>query len=842
MRLLQFQLAALLFVSAPVAAFAQVRITEFMASNTQTLYDEDGDPSDWIEIQNTSATNVSLLNWALSDSAGDPAQWLFPATNLAAGSFMVVFASGKDRRVPGDSESTRISSLLPTGEYLALADPNGTTATEFSPQYPQQYPDVSYGSDMLVTTMTLIPSNAATTLPVSRTMPSDDATLDAANLNDTSWQTGTNGIGYETGIYDPQEESFYLKMLDTQPVAYWRLNETNGPAAVNSGTAGVEDEAGYIGSLLLDKAGPRPPSVGYFETNNNAPYFNGTNAYVSGPYEMMDDLPAFTIAGWINPMTTPEAAPACSDKTTPSSSASLTPRPQCVDAVWLDQLFLAVSAQPVALRRGGGRQRDAGIIRGRPACGEIRFGEPATLGSRNIISTSAAAASWTRRGIVSPGRLTKWQSGTVRWPPTKSPHWSPPMRRRSDYTNYIATDVQSQMYGCNATAYVRIPFNVADPSALSPACKLHAVRRWLRGLLQRAFDCQLQCARHARVEFYGHAASSGSRRGEVGSIRPGRRPAVSPVGRERPRHPRPEHRRHEHGLLLAGAVGRGDHHRHGRDLAVFHSGDARRPERHRLRRLGPVITGAGHTPNVLFSTNSLTVTSLVAQAFSPIADVTLHYRVMFNAEVAVPMNDAGTNGDVAAGDGVWTGVIPAGVVSPGQLLRYYVTATDAAGNLSRWPIFPDALESEQYLRDSRRRPDHSDSAAGGVSFRAKRRCGRHHHGHARFDVLSERTLRQSHRSVCTARPPLAGRRKAITSPLPKDHQFLYQPSGVSREKNIMFMSNYGDKTRMHTTLTYASGRDERRLRTCSRSRSACSATARSSALKTWSSDGDDYCA
>src|ERR1017187_2925850 len=111
MRLPQIQLAALFFVSAPFAAPAQVRITEFMASNTQTLYDENGDPSDWIEIQNTSATNVSLLNWALSDSAGDPAKWLFPTTNLASGNFMVVFASGKDRRVPGAPLHTNFKQI-----------------------------------------------------------------------------------------------------------------------------------------------------------------------------------------------------------------------------------------------------------------------------------------------------------------------------------------------------------------------------------------------------------------------------------------------------------------------------------------------------------------------------------------------------------------------------------------------------------------------------------------------------------------------------------------------------------------------------------------------------------
>src|SRR5664280_2670276 len=80
---------------------AQVRITEFMASNTSSIADEDGAFSDWIEIQNTTATNVNLLNWALTDSAGNASKWLFPATNLAPGNFLLVFASGKDRHVAG---------------------------------------------------------------------------------------------------------------------------------------------------------------------------------------------------------------------------------------------------------------------------------------------------------------------------------------------------------------------------------------------------------------------------------------------------------------------------------------------------------------------------------------------------------------------------------------------------------------------------------------------------------------------------------------------------------------------------------------------------------------------
>jgi hypothetical protein len=45
-------------------------------------------------------------------------------------------------------------------------------------------------------------------------------------------------------------------------------------------------------------------------------------------------------------------------------------------------------------------------------------------------------------------------------------------------------------------------------------------------------------------------------------------------------------------------------------------------------------------------------------------------------------------------------------------------------------------------------------------------------------------------------------KKSHNLDFPKDHQFLYTTNGV-REKKIIFLSNYGDKSRMHTSLTYA---------------------------------------
>ena len=93
--------------------------------------------------------------------------------------------------------------------------------------------------------------------------------------------------------------------------------------------------------------------------------------------------------------------------------------------------------------------------------------------------------------------------------------------------------------------------------------------------------------------------------------------------------------------------------------------------------------GASHSPNIPAVGGALTVTAQIVPGFYAITNVRLHYRVMFNAEVSVPMNDSGANGDAVAGDGTWTGIIPGGVAAAGQLLRYYVTADATAPTILR---------------------------------------------------------------------------------------------------------------------------------------------------------------
>lgn len=93
------------------------------------------------------------------------------------------------------------------------------------------------------------------------------------------------------------------------------------------------------------------------------------------------------------------------------------------------------------------------------------------------------------------------------------------------------------------------------------------------------------------------------------------------------------------------------------------------------------------------------ITALVKPSLRPLVannPVTIAYKVMFNSETTQQMNDNGANGDVLAGDGIYSALIPTATVGYGQMIRWRIIATDNAGIVSTSPPFPIATDSEQY--------------------------------------------------------------------------------------------------------------------------------------------------
>ena len=125
-------------------------INEFLAANRAGMADQDGDPEDWIEIYNPGRRAVNLAGWSLTDDPSRPRKWTFPDVALGSHAYLLVFASGKDRRPaqPGSELHTNFK-LSQRGEFLGLYDVLGqlasTSADPGGDEFPEQFQDVSYG-------------------------------------------------------------------------------------------------------------------------------------------------------------------------------------------------------------------------------------------------------------------------------------------------------------------------------------------------------------------------------------------------------------------------------------------------------------------------------------------------------------------------------------------------------------------------------------------------------------------------------------------------------------------------------------------------------------------------
>lgn len=178
-------------------ATAAVQITELAAAGRQGLRDEDGDTPDWVELQNVSSEPIDLQGWTLSEESGRLKTWALPSTNLPSGECLVVFASGKDRRTPG--QPLHANFKLPRREgTLVLRGP--AEAVSRIDHYPPQVAGISFGlpgSDKAADSSAVIRPDT----PGRFLVPRNDAlgmTWVAPECNDAQWRRTRGSIGYDT--------------------------------------------------------------------------------------------------------------------------------------------------------------------------------------------------------------------------------------------------------------------------------------------------------------------------------------------------------------------------------------------------------------------------------------------------------------------------------------------------------------------------------------------------------------------------------------------------------------------------------------------------------------------
>ena len=188
--------AAFLLMGVP--GFSAPEISECMADNRRSTIDDDDDRSDWIEIYNPDGSPANLGGWSLTDDPGHELKWEFPAVTLPARGYLVIFASGKNRTNLNAPLHTNFR-LRKEGGYLALLDTKSGVVSEFSPTYPPQHEDVSFGKGNTKRDQVVLIKQSAAARAIVPVNNSDDAAWKKAGFDDTGWKSGRTGVGYDYG-------------------------------------------------------------------------------------------------------------------------------------------------------------------------------------------------------------------------------------------------------------------------------------------------------------------------------------------------------------------------------------------------------------------------------------------------------------------------------------------------------------------------------------------------------------------------------------------------------------------------------------------------------------------
>jgi hypothetical protein len=820
---------------------ANLAITEFMADNSHTLADHEGDYSDWIEIYNQGTAAADLSGLHLTDAATNRTKWEFPAgVTLNGGSYLVVFASGKNRNLTWTSAGVTHTEyhtnfkLGAKGGYLGLIDRDGTTVlAQFSPAYPQQLPDVSYGlPELRPPPLTPVVTGAAAKYLVPHAVGDLPANWADPGLIDTAWAAATTGLGYDVYALpaSPGAGTFYYGPFG--PGSTWHLYEVVATTdtwthAYNAARAktqsgvqghlvtitsaaehlfvrsliaaeswiGLTDSTTYGGTEYGDTSTKPAPAEGQVPTSaqrgagfvwvTGEPFTYHPGVWNTGePGNTLTENAVAMVTGgtWydrkISDPLTSRAYVIEYDLNLPSMGPVFT-----VLRANSGAALASISEGVALLGAGGGTYSSSPFVnfidpqsysKGHfggclpfggddssnpdtnfavrvtatvriPTTGTWTFGVNSDDGFRlkidgasfitvygggttvsgDTMEYAGGRARGDSLGVATLGagdhavQLDYYQAAGFSGLELFAAAGSQTSFNASfklvgdtrtgglalaDVKDSVATDIQAAMKGVNASAFVRIPFVVADVADVQ---YLTLRMKYDDGFVAYLNGHEVERA-NAPDTLAWNSSAAGPRQDSqavvftnfdisdmAGVLAPGANVlAIQGLNASAG----------DEDFLVAAELTITSASVYASQPRYFVLPTPGADNGAGTADLGPIVTDVFQPATAPGDNDPIVVTAKVVPTLNPVipATVTLHYRVMWDAEVPAPMVDDGLHGDGAAGDSVYAATIPASASSVGQMVRWYVTAADGLGRTGRWPLFqdqsgPSGTGSPEYL-------------------------------------------------------------------------------------------------------------------------------------------------
>jgi hypothetical protein len=227
------------------------------------------------------------------------------------------------------------------------------------------------------------------------------------------------------------------------------------------------------------------------------------------------------------------------------------------------------------------------------------------------------------------------------------------------------------------------------------------------------------------------------------------------------------------------------------------------------------VGGAGSAP--------ILITAKVVSTLRPLATtdpVVMKYRVMYGTETSLVMVDNGTNGDVTAGDGIYSAQMPTTGLAAGQMIRWRIEAKDNTNIYSYEPPYPsfsptnppgnppsvsDATDTDQYFGTVALDPAHASSLLPVLHWFVRSTDV----ANTRSSTGASCSLYFIDRFYDNVRVELHGQssagfpvdKKSHNVNFTKTNRFKWQ-NGTERVRSLNLLTNYADKTKVRNALAW----------------------------------------